>query len=123
VNNVPVATLDSAQVEIAKARSLQAKFVNIGFATITKQSMLSQKVIPQLYYDQLNIVGKHLWDIANDPEWSSDIENFLPLLETIRKDPMHFSPADQKHSVHSLKKQQNGLKRFSRPRTIGKTGN
>jgi len=108
---VPVATLDSAQVKIAKARSLQAKSVNIGFATITKQSMHSQKGIPQLYHDQLNIVGKHLWDIAYDPEWSSDIEDFLPLLETIRKDPMHFSPADCKQltdllSVHSLKKQQ-----------------
>jgi len=39
VNNVPVVTLDSVQVEIAKARSLQVKFVNIGFAKISKQWM------------------------------------------------------------------------------------
>ena len=107
---MPVTTVDSIRVEIAKARLDKATKVTIGFATISKQSMHPQKGIPQMYHDQMNVIGKHLWDMANDPEWNSDVENALPLLEVIRKDPMKFSPADRKKlkdllSIHSLKKQ------------------
>ena len=110
VNHVPVATVDSVRIEIAKARLLDVKTLKIGFATISKQSMHPQKGIPQLYHDQMNVIGKHLWEMCNDPEWSSDIEDFLPLLETIRTKPMNFTPADQKQltdllKIHSLKKQ------------------
>ena len=44
----------------------------IGFSTIKKQAMHPQLGVPQLYHDQMNIIGKHLWDIAHDPLWSTE---------------------------------------------------
>ena len=45
---------------------------NIGFSTINKQAMHPQLGVPQLYHDQMNIIGKHLWDIAHDPFWATE---------------------------------------------------
>ena len=117
VNNVPVPTIDSVRQEISKARLQNVKLINIGFATISKQSMHSQKGIPQMYHDQMNVIGKHLWELSNDPEWTEDIENALPLLECVRKDQMDLTPADRKKlldllSITSLKKQRKLTRRI-----------
>ena len=44
--------------------------VKVTFGTIKKQAMNPQLGIPQLYHDQMNIIGQHLWDIKYEPEWN-----------------------------------------------------
>ena len=50
------------------------KPIEMGFATITKNAMHPQEGIPQLYHDQLNILGNHLWQLCYDPEWNTAVE-------------------------------------------------
>ena len=39
--------------------------------------MHPQLGIPQLYHDQLNIIGQYLWDIKNHPEWQQDVHQTI----------------------------------------------
>lgn len=90
----------SVREKIAKARLNNIKLINIDFNTILKQSMHSQKGIPQLYHgDQINVIGKQLWELYNDPEWTKDLENALPLLKCIHKDQMDCTPPDKKENA------------------------
>ena len=95
--------------EIANARLNNVKHLNIGFV-ILKQWMHSQKGAQQIYHDLVHVIGKHLWELSNDPPWTTDVEEFLPLLECICKGQMKYTAADQKKfddllSMSSLKKQ------------------
>ena len=58
--------------------------------------MHPQLGIPQLYHDQLNVIGEHLWQLKNDPEWREDAEEALPILEMMKKDTLsELSPEDK----------------------------
>jgi hypothetical protein len=48
--------------------------IKIGFSIIKKQNIHPQYIIPQIYYDQLNVIGKHLWEICNTPEWNTKVQ-------------------------------------------------
>ena len=69
VNDIPITTIKEIQTHVQKAITNHEKTVKIGFATIERQAMHPQYGIPQLYHDQLNIIGRHLWEIKNDPKW------------------------------------------------------
>ena len=69
--------------------------MEFGFATINKQAMHFQRGIPQLYHDQLNVVGQHLWHLKHDPQFTPDIDEFLPLLEVLCKDPTLITKEEQ----------------------------
>jgi hypothetical protein len=60
-------------------RSTKQDQFKIGFSTITKQAMHSQTGIPQIYHDQMNIIGEHLWDIDHDPQWQETMKEELAL--------------------------------------------
>jgi dUTP pyrophosphatase len=73
VNNIPTYTINQIKNYIqAFRKSNPTDNIKISFATIHKQSMHPQFGVPQLYHDQLNIIGSHLWDIRNNPEWNKD---------------------------------------------------
>ena len=74
VDNNAVKTIDQVKNQITIAREKGYKQVDIQIATFEKISMHPQLGVPQLYHDQLNIIGQHLWDIKNSPEWQ-DIVN------------------------------------------------
>ena len=74
VDNVPTNSLSDISRQFQLIRNEQRADVKIGFSTINKQSMHPQLGVPQLYHDQMNIIGKHLWDIAHDPSWQATIE-------------------------------------------------
>jgi hypothetical protein len=63
VNGIGVTTIqDSIDNIDNKARSNQEQSISIGFSTLEKQALHPQYGIPQLYHDQMNIIGKPLWD-------------------------------------------------------------
>lgn len=124
INGIPMKSVSEVEAAVTKARNHSEKELKFGFATIDKQAMHSQHGIPQLYHDQLNVVGQHLWHLKHDPQFTPDIEDYLPLLEVLRKDPtlitkeeqvdlfekLHLSPDEQRDfqclfRLHSLKKQ------------------
>jgi deoxyuridine 5'-triphosphate nucleotidohydrolase len=79
VNNIKVETMKDLSTIFMKIRETHQKQFKIGFATVHKQAMHPQLGIPQLYQDQINIIGEHLWDIKNDPDWSKQITEELAL--------------------------------------------
>ncbi len=70
INGIAVQSIDDIKHHLAKARSASESSIKIGFSTIQKQAMHPQLGIPQLYHDQMNIIGTHLHDISNSPEWN-----------------------------------------------------
>ena len=110
VDSEPVATVDKFKAKVSEARSSDRTEVEIGFATIERSVMHPRLGIPQLYTDQLNIIGEHLWD-HNDPEWQSDVQEALPCLEVMKKDTYQELSEEDKTALHkalqatSVKKQ------------------
>lgn len=95
VNGIPVTSVSDVEAAVAKARNYSEETMKFGFATIDKQAMHSQHGIPQLYHDQLNVVGQHLWHLRHDPQFVPDVEDYLPLLEVLRKDPTLITKEEQ----------------------------
>jgi hypothetical protein len=60
VDNKPVSSLAELQTTIAEARSKQLLELNLVFATISSPAIHPTEGSLHLYYDQLNIIGKHL---------------------------------------------------------------
>ena len=54
--------------QITKVRGKGCTEIDIKIATIAKIVIHPQQGIPQLYQDQMNIIGQHLFDIKNNPE-------------------------------------------------------
>jgi deoxyuridine 5'-triphosphate nucleotidohydrolase len=110
VNDIPVTTITEIKAQIKKARAMNETSIKIGFSTINKQSMHPQKGIPQLYHDQLNIIGQHLYDIKNDPEWQTEINEELvhdinpKIISKI--DKLHIKPLKKNKLWHYLKNTQ-----------------
>ena len=87
---------------MAAARLQEKIEIEVGFATIQKSSMHPQLGIPQLYHDQLNVIGEHLWQLKNDPEWRKDVEEALPILEVMKKDTLSELSSQDKAALEDL---------------------
>jgi hypothetical protein len=72
-------TLTDVKNHINKAVSNNDATIKIGFATISQQAMHPQYGVPQLYHDQWNLIGQHLWDIKNSPEWQKEVNEEIIL--------------------------------------------
>lgn len=73
INDTPIHSINDIKTQFEQLHQHKPSAIKIGFSTIKKQSMHPQHGIPQLYHDQMNHIGKHLWEIANDPAWQKDI--------------------------------------------------
>ena len=51
--------------------------VDMQIATLHKIAMHPQLGLPQLYHDQLNVIGKHLWDIKNNHAWQTKVNEYI----------------------------------------------
>ncbi len=71
INDQPVATLDEIATAFDTVRAANDKTVKVGFSTISKQAMHPQLGVPQLYHDQMNIIGTHLHEISNSSDWTT----------------------------------------------------
>lgn len=74
VNDTPVATTDEVENLIQIAIQSKSDAVKIHFSTIDRQAMHPQYGIPQMYHDQLNVIGKHLWELKNDPSFNTNVD-------------------------------------------------
>lgn len=63
VHGKPTKTMNNVKIAIATARQEHNTQVKVGFSTMKKQAIHPQLSIPQLYHDQMNIIGQHLFDI------------------------------------------------------------
>jgi hypothetical protein len=79
INEEPVRNMDDVTRLFDSVCTKQLKEVKIGFATIDKQVMHPQLGVPQMYHDQMNIIGEHLWDIAHDPALQQCIKEEIAL--------------------------------------------
>ena len=78
INNIPVKDVDSIRRLIHKARCFTPQSpIKIGFSTIDQVAIHPQYGIPQLYHDQLNIIGKHLFEIRNEPQWNKEVDDAI----------------------------------------------
>ena len=82
VNDIAVTDIADVKSHISKAIAHHEEEIKIGFATIDRQAMHPQYGIPQLYHDQLNIIGRHLWEIKNDPVWHTKVNEELVVFPT-----------------------------------------
>ena len=111
VNGKPVATITEFETEVAAARKSAKLEAEVGFATIQKSSMHPQLGVPQLYHDQLNVIGEHLWQLRNDPEWRADVEEALPILEVMKKDTLSDLSSADKAALEDLILKANAVKK------------
>ena len=100
VENKPISTIDKFHKCIKTARKNGVQELEIGFATIECSLMHPQLGRPQLYQDQLNIIGEHLWELQNDPEWQQEIEEALPCLEVMKGDTYADLSEEDKAALH-----------------------
>ena len=111
MENKPIFTIDEFHDCIKTAQANGVQELEIGFATIERSSMHPQHGIPQLYQDQLNIIGEHLWELSHNPEWQQEIEEALPCLEVVKEDMYADLSDEDKAALHkalqakSVKKQ------------------
>ena len=68
-NDKPVQTIAQLQKII---KECDKEHLTLKIGTIDKQALHPQKGVPQLYFDQLNHIGQHLFQMKYDPEWQSD---------------------------------------------------
>ena len=81
INDIPVKTIDEVKSLIKKATDMKEVQLKVGYATVERQAMHPQYGIPQLYHDQLNFIGQHLWDIKNNPEWQLNTDEELVITD------------------------------------------
>ena len=87
--------------------------------------MNPQLGLPQLYHDQMNIIGQHLWDIQNDEAWCERINDTIPILESVSKDSCVLTKEDRKSliqagfpvRIQSVKIQKKLTRRFLKKQT------
>ena len=68
-NGIPVLNIKQLRRLIHDCEEPQ---FTVKFGTMDRQAMHPQKGVPQLYFDQLNHIGKHLYQMKYDPDWQSD---------------------------------------------------
>ena len=69
VNNTPITSISQLKRTI---QDCDAPQMHIRFATVEKQALHPQHGVTQLYFDQMNQIGRHLFTLAHDPDWLSD---------------------------------------------------
>ena len=102
INDKTVKTVQDVKDRIAEHRKDRPdEEILVQYATIEKQAMQPQMGIPQIYQDQMNIIGKHLWDIQNDPAWAERVNNAMPAMEAINRNDTVFTKNDKAQMHHA----------------------
>ena len=102
INDIPVSTIDDVTAAIQKHRQFNNdEEISIQFATMEKHAMQPQMGIPQVYQDQMNIIGQHLWEIQNDPDWSERVNNAMPAMEALNRSDTVFTKNDKAQMHHA----------------------
>ena len=84
VNGKPVKAINEVEQEISQSRKEQKSEVSLTFATDEKIPVHIEKGVPQLYFDQLNVIAEILQEIRYDAEFL-DVECEPPVVNLLRK--------------------------------------
>ena len=102
INGTTVTSIEEIRTAIAPFyRDKDNPDITVTFATIEKLAMNPQLGLPQLYHDQMNIIGKHLWEIQNDAAWSEQVDNAIPILESQSKNACVLTKEDRKSLIQA----------------------
>ena len=67
VNDVPVSTISEVEKIINKMRQHNKNTVTITFGTIEKVPIHPSYGVPQIHFDQLNVIAHHLHELKGHP--------------------------------------------------------
>ena len=86
VYNQETNTMNDVKQAIASARLNKQQEIKVTFSTMTKQAIHPQLGIPQLYHDQMNVIGQHLFDIKYidniEPDFTRAVDNITNISTT-----------------------------------------
>jgi hypothetical protein len=77
VNDKLVQSIDDVKLEIAMSRESNQPEIQIQFALIDTVAIHAEKGLPQLFFDQLNLVSKHLFELQHDPAYNEQFTTIL----------------------------------------------
>jgi dUTPase len=97
INDSPVHSIDDIKLSILKAKTANDTHVKVSFATMHRQAMHPQHGIPQLYHDQLNVIGQHLFNMKyrhvelypTTASTTDTLASTCPLIHKARKPKKH----------------------------------
>ena len=79
INDKPVTSVDDVKQIIRECRDKGDSSITIHFALIDTIAIHTEKGLPQMFYDQLNVVGKHLFELRHDPAYNKDFARIIGL--------------------------------------------
>ncbi|GFH58223.1 hypothetical protein CTEN210_14699 [Chaetoceros tenuissimus] len=72
INGLQITSIADVKRLIAKARQYSQDRIKVRFAINHRKGIKADTGMPQLFQDQMNVIGKHLWELQNSPEWQED---------------------------------------------------
>ena len=69
INNTTIKTMQDIISTISKAKQQSNEPITITFGTNDSPGIHPQLGVPQIYHDQLDVIGKHLWNICHENKY------------------------------------------------------
>ena len=79
INETNVHSIDDVQQAIKQCRERGDKTLKLHFAIIDTIAIHTEKGLPQLFFDQLNVVSKHLFELRTDPAYNESFAKIIGL--------------------------------------------
>ena len=79
VNGVPITSISDIRQQIAKAKDADETEITIDFALLQPAAIHAGTGLPQLFYDQMNVIGKQLYELNHDPSYNEKISSTIGL--------------------------------------------
>lgn len=78
VNNSSITTIDQITSIIKAVRVTTPNApIKFTFATLEQENIHPEFGTPSLNHEQMNIIGKHLWEISHSPAWNKNVDDEL----------------------------------------------
>ena len=71
--------MDDICQNITKARSANEEEITVNFALLQMTSTHAETGLTQLFYDQMNIIGQHLYEVNHDPSHTGKYSSIVGL--------------------------------------------
>ena len=88
VDGIDINTHNQLKSHIRNARKNQQKSITVTFATSDSHAIHPQHGVPQMYHDQLDVIGKHLWDLCHHKKlkkWTPVELQHVTITDNIKK--------------------------------------
>ena len=87
IDGTPVSTIQQLKQLISDARQRMKQHIIVKFATEERISIHPQNGTPQIYFDQLNVIAKHLHEIKTGEtiEYTGEHDQITPTIHRLKK--------------------------------------